>query len=162
MLKSKLVILHPEGKKSVRLGKRRAPATVRARRWQSAAAAAVIGVALTLIVLSLSHLAAGFALVTGAQSWEAWAWASSIDLGFVACEAAQLCVTTKRASDVVARYTRPAIVGTLAVSAAMNSFALTAHTTALWQTVAAATLGFVIPALIYASARTGIAMWMHR
>jgi hypothetical protein len=47
------------------------------------AAAAVLAVALVLLGLSLSHLAAGIALVTGAGPSDGWLMAFGTDLGFV-------------------------------------------------------------------------------
>jgi hypothetical protein len=80
-------------------------------------------VAVTLTALSLSHLAQGIGLVTHADAWEAWAMAVGIDLGFVALELSQLTTVSDRVRQQVSRFARPAIWGTLAGSAAMNSFA---------------------------------------
>src|SRR5205823_588184 len=85
------------------------------------AAAAVLAVALVLLGLSLSHLAAEIALVTGAGPSDGWAMAIGIDLGFVALELAVLVAPADKRSA-VARYAAPAITGTLAISAAMNGF----------------------------------------
>ncbi|NVO13865.1 MAG: hypothetical protein HXX10_07500 [Rhodoplanes sp.] len=158
------IVRLPAAKPPRHAKRKRLSAAERARRWQSASAAAVLGVALMLIVLSLSHLAAGFALVTGSPvgGWEAWAWAASIDLGFVACEAAQLCATTKKAEVTVAKYAKWTVIGLLIVSAVMNAFALTANAGGGWQMYAAAVLGFVIPAAIYSTAQIGLTMWTRR
>jgi hypothetical protein len=83
-------------------------------------------VAVTLTGLSLSHLAHGVEIVTGSSAWESWAMAVGVDLGFVALEVSQLAIGEKVRRQ-VSRYARPAILGTLAGSAAMNAFAFAAQ-----------------------------------
>ena len=122
------------------------------------AAAGVLAVAGILLALSLSHLAAGIALVTGAGPFDGWLMAIGIDLGFIALELAVLAApATKRAA--VIRYASPAIVGTLAASAAMNGFAFEAHADGLLIYPAAA-LGLAIPALIYALTKVAATLWI--
>ncbi|WP_234053621.1 MULTISPECIES: hypothetical protein [unclassified Xanthobacter] len=126
---------------------------------QHGAAAATGAVTMILVALSLSHLAHGIGLVTGAGSWERWAMAAGIDLGFVALEMSQLCAATEAVRRSVARYAAPAIVGTLAISAALNALAFAAAaipgSPAMY---AAAGLGIVVPALIYALSRITFAL----
>jgi hypothetical protein len=132
------------------------PATRRAHkalRRQAGTAAGVGLVAVTLTTLSLSHLAHGIEIVTGCQSWEGWAMAIGIDLGFVALELSQLAIGDKLRKQ-VARFARPAILGTLAGSAAMNAFAAQAN----GYVMMAVTLGVAIPTLIYALTRVGAAL----
>jgi hypothetical protein len=117
-------------------------------------------VAVTLTALSLSHLAHGVALVTGAEAWEAWSMAVGIDLGFVALELSQLATVSDHVRRQVSRFARPAIVGTLAGSAAMNAFAFAAQAINPWMMAAAITLGVAIPALIYALTRVGAGLWI--
>jgi hypothetical protein len=57
----------------------------------------------------------------------------------------------------IACWARPAILGTVIGSAGMNAFAFAAHTTTVWMTSAAVTLGIAIPALVYAVMRRLIA-----
>src|ERR1700752_182399 len=77
--------------------------------YSNFAATAVLAVAGTLLALSLSHLAAGIALVTGAGPSDGWLMAIGIDLGFIALELAVLVAPAdKRAAGV--RYAAPAIV----------------------------------------------------
>jgi hypothetical protein len=94
----------------------RAPShrAARATRRQGATAVGIGLVAITLTALSLSHLAHGVALVTGAEAWEAWSMAVGIDLGFVALELSQLATVSDHVRRQVSRFARPAIVGTLA------------------------------------------------
>jgi hypothetical protein len=126
---------------------------------QSGAAIAIGAVGVTLVTLSLNHLAHGIDLVTGAPAWEAWAMAVGIDLGFVALEASQLAAMGEKLPKQIARWARPAILGTVIGSAGMNAFAFAAHTTTVWMTSAAVTLG-TIPALVYALMRVGAALYI--
>jgi hypothetical protein len=132
----------------------------RAMRRQGATAIGIGLVAVTLTALSLSHLAHGVALVTGAEAWEAWSMAVGIDLGFVALELSQLATVSDYVRRQVSRFARPAIVGTLAGSAAMNAFAFAAQAVNPWMMAAAITLGVAIPALIYALTRVGAGLWI--
>ncbi|MEP9350554.1 hypothetical protein [Xanthobacter sp. KR7-225] len=132
--------------------------TARLRR-QHGAAAGTAAVTLVLVALSLSHLAHGIGLVTGAGAWERWAMAIGIDLGFVALEMSQLCAATEAVRRSVARYAAPAIVGTLAISAGLNALAFAAAAPAGTLAVyAAAGLGIVVPAMIYALSRITFAL----
>jgi hypothetical protein len=114
----------------------------------------------TLVTLSLNHLAHGIELVTGAPTWEAWAMAVGIDLGFVAIEASQIAATGEKLRKQIVRFAKPAIIGTLIGSAGMNAFAFAAQTTNLWMTSAAITMGIAIPALVYALMRVGAALYI--
>jgi hypothetical protein len=120
------------------------------------AATAVLVVAVILLALSLSHLAAGIALVTGAGPSDGWLMAIGIDLGFIALELAVL-VAPDGKRTAVASYAAPAIVGTLAASAAMNGFAFGAHADGLLYP--AIGLGLAIPALIYALTKVAATLW---
>jgi hypothetical protein len=60
----------------------------------------------------------------------------------------------------IARFAKPAIIGTLTGSAAMNAFAFAAQTANPFMTAAAVTLGVAIPALIYALTRVGAALYI--
>jgi len=90
---------------------------------------------------------------------DGWLMAVGIDLGFVALELAVLASPAdKRAA--VSCYATPAIVGSLAVSAAMNAFAFAAHADGLLIYPAAA-LGLAIPALIYSLTRVAATLWIE-
>jgi hypothetical protein len=92
---------------------------------------------------------------------EAWAMAIGIDLGFIALEAAQLCAASERAAETIARWSKPAIVGTLAASAVMNALAFAAQADGLLVYPAAA-LGVAIPALIYCLSRVAFGLSVTR
>lgn len=131
-------------------------ARLRRQHWAAAGAGAVT---LVLIALSLSHLAHGIGLVTGAGAWERWAMAVGIDLGFVALEMSQMCAATEAVRRSVARYAAPAILGTLAISAGLNALAFASQAaTGSPAMYAAAGLGIVVPAMIYALSRITFAL----
>jgi hypothetical protein len=85
--------------------------------------------------------------------------AVGIDLGFVAMELA--CVTVAdKLRKAIDRFARPAILGTLTASAAMNAFAFAQDATGPAMTGAAVVLGVAIPGLIYALTRIGAAIYI--
>jgi hypothetical protein len=75
-------------------------------------------------------------------------------------EASQLAAMGEKLRKQIARWARPAILGTVIGSAGMNAFAFAAHTTTVWMTSAAVTLGIAIPALVYALMRVGAALYI--
>jgi hypothetical protein len=113
----------------------------------------------TLVALSLSHLARGIEIITAAPAWEAYALAVGVDLGFVAVEGAQLLAATEKLRKALSRYTRPAIIGTLVGSAGMNAYAFAAQASGAWHPYAAAVLGIAVTSLIYPLTRIGAALW---
>jgi hypothetical protein len=131
----------------------------RALRRQAATAVGIGAVAVTLTALSLSHLAHGVEIVTGSSPFEAWAMAVGIDLGFVALELSQISIGD-RLRRTVARYARPAIVGTLIGSAAMNAFAFAAQASSVVMMAAAVAMGVAIPALIFAMTKVGALLYI--
>jgi hypothetical protein len=107
----------------------------------------------------LSHLAHGVEIVTHSAPWQAWSMAVGIDLGFIATELA--CVTVAdKLRKAIDRFARPAILGTLAASAAMNAFAFAQDATGIPMTAAAVAMGISIPSLIYALTRIGAAIYI--
>jgi hypothetical protein len=151
---SHLNVVRLPGKRRIRPYVR--PARRSQRRQQlSATAVAVVGVVLT--ALSLSHLAHGIELVTRAPTWEAWAMAIGIDLGFVALEIAQLCAVNPKVRSEISRWTKPAILGTIVASAGMNSLAFAAQASG-WMMYPAVGLGLAIPALIYCLSRVAFGL----
>jgi hypothetical protein len=91
-------------------------------------------------------------------SFDGWLMAIGIDLGFIALELVVLGAPADK-RGAVARYAAPAIIATLAISAAMNGFAFEAHADGLLIYPAAA-LGLAIPALIYALMKVAAALWI--
>jgi len=127
---------------------------------QSKAAIGIGFVAATLTALSLSHLAHGIEIVCGAASWEGWAMAIGIDCGFIGLELATIASATEHVRRSVSKFSKPAIVGTLVLSALMNAFAFAEHTVGIPLTTAAVMIGLAIPALIYALTRVGAALYI--
>lgn len=130
---------------------------VRAERNQRLATCGVSAVALTLTGLSLTHLTCGIAQVTNGSDFESAAMAVGIDLGFVALEVAQIVKLPDATARQVARFAKPAIVGTMLASAALNAFGF-AHGAQGVMVYPAVALGCAIPALIYALTRVAVAM----
>jgi len=133
---------------------RRSARAARALRRQAWTAVGIGCVALTLTALSLSHLAHGIETVTTCASWEGWAMACGIDLGFVGLELAQLTVGD-RVRRQIAPYSKPAILGTLAGSALLNAFAFSSAATNAYLMAAAIAFGVAVPALIYCFMQVG-------
>ncbi len=135
-------------------------ATRRGRRFHIVAASGVMLGALALLGLSLSHLASGVVIVTGSGERDGWLMAIGIDLGLVALELALLAAPVT-ARPAVARYASPAIIGTLATSAAMNAFAFASHAEG-FMIYPAIGLGFAVPALVYALTKTGATIYLEK
>jgi hypothetical protein len=138
-----------------------AKATARKHRRQALAGVGVAIVAGSLVGLSLTHLAHGIEIVTASPSWEAWSMAVGIDLGFVGLEMAQLTAATDTVRKAIGGYVRPAIIGTLAGSAALNAFAFGSQAPG-WMLYPAVLLGLAIPALIYALTKIGAVLLMDK
>jgi hypothetical protein len=152
----------PKPRRTRKIAAPKAPVERVTRRghWsQTLAASGVMLVALALLGLSLSHLASGVAIVTGSGERDGWLMAIGIDMGFVALELA-LLVVPAAARPAVARYAAPAIVGTLATSAAMNAFAFASHAEGL-MIYPAIGLGFAVPALVFALTKTGAIIYLE-
>lgn len=140
-----------------RKAKAKAKVPAKAMRMQRRAGAATVTIAGVLTALSLSHLAHGVQVVTHAPAWEAWAMASGIDLGFLACEAACVLSVTDKAKAIAGTYAKPTVIATMIASAIMNSFAF-ASSIEGFALVPAIALGAAIPGLIYSLTRIGIAL----
>lgn len=131
--------------------------------FKTAASAAVGGVAVALTALSLTHLAHGVELMTGASPWQCWLTAAGVDLGFVALEAISLAVASdKRASQQVDRWARPFIIVLVLLSAVLNALAFSSGSPTVVMACGATVLGAVIPGMIYALTRSSAAVWMSR
>ena len=87
--------------------------------------------------------------------------AVGIDLGFIALEVAQLCAATPAVRREISRFTKPAIIGTLAASAVMNAMAFGSQAMGL-MVYPAILLGLAIPALIYALSRVAFGLSVSR
>ena len=140
---------------------RKAPQSTRQLRRQVIAGSGIGVVALTLVGLSLTHLAHGIALVTNAPAVEGWALVIGLDVGFVALELAGIAAASDRMAMTVARYARPAIVGTLAASALFNAAAFASQASGMLVYPAAA-LGVAVPALVFCLTKIAVALFLDR
>jgi hypothetical protein len=86
--------------------------------------------------------------------------AVGVDCGYVALELATLTAATDAIRKAIGKFTRPAILGTLAGSAALNAFAFGAQSPG-WLVYPAIVLGLCIPALVYALTRVGAVLWIE-
>lgn len=113
--------------------------------------------ALVLTGLSLSHLARGTEIITGSEPAASWAMAIGLDLAFGSLEVALLYAQDKARRE-VSRFAVPAIIGTLAMSGAMNALSFSEHSEGfmLWPAIG---LGLAIPALVYALTRAGAVLY---
>ena len=126
-------------------------------RNQRVAMCGIGGVALTLVGLSLTHLTCGIEQVTGGSTLESAAMAVGVDLGFVALEVAQIIKLPAETARQVAKFAKPAIIGTILASMGLNAFGFACHASGLMVYPAVA-LGCAIPALIYALTRVAVAL----
>jgi hypothetical protein len=156
MLQANTVVKLPTSKSQARPVTKRA---AKALRRQTATAHLVGGVAVALTALSLHDLAEGVRIVTHSATWQSYAMASGIDLGFISTELAMLTATDKERKS-MARFANPAIIGTLCGSAVMNAFAFVKDADGLVMAAAAIAMGVAIPALIYAFTRIGADRWI--
>jgi hypothetical protein len=138
----------------------RSAAWKRKMRRQRVTSYATASVALVLMGLSLSHLAAGVGALTHSDPGHAWSMAVGIDLGFIALEISQLCATSESIRAKIMQWAGPTIIGTLMVSAAMNAYAFASVATGWPVVLSACTLGVSIPMLIYVLTRVSVALWV--
>jgi hypothetical protein len=146
----------------------RKPATIKAAatvaskfRKQHIAAGAVALLAGALTFLSVHHLAFGYQAVTGCDAWEATISAIGIDCGFLLLELAQIVTVREQTLKYVARWANPAIVVTLAGSAALNSFAFMHGATSTGAMAAAVAMGCFLPGFIYVLTRVSAHLAHH-
>lgn len=125
---------------------------------QRVAAYGIIGVALVLAGLSLTDLSSGIELVTRCATWQAWALAIGVDMGFVAMELATMAVSTDKLRKRISKYTRPAIIATMTGSAMLNALAFAWTAQGYAMQAGAVVLGIAIPALVYVLTRVGAEM----
>jgi hypothetical protein len=125
--------------------------------WTAAGGAVVIAV---LLALSLTHLAEGVALVTRCASWQAFSVAIGIDAGLVFAEVA-LLVACAKAYAAIRSFAWVMIVGTLCVSAALNSLSF-AHEATGWMFFASIGFGVFIPAAVFVCTKIAAGLVVHR
>ena len=78
----------------------------------------------SVLVVSLSHLAEAIADATGAERWQAWALAITLDLGIVGCELSHVFT----ANESLWWWTTGLMVATMLLSMVFNVYAFLKHT----------------------------------
>ena len=99
-------------------------------------------VALSLLALSLQHLAHGVAQVTGSSPMHAWLMAVGIDGALVAVELAIL-------QGISSRWTLGILISACILSAGFNILGFMAHASGTLGQVLAVALGVFIPMAVY-------------
>jgi hypothetical protein len=158
MLQANTVVKLPTSKSQAPRAKSRR--AIKAERRQAATALFVGGVAVGLTALSLHDLAEGVRIVTHSATWQSYAMASGIDLGFISTELVMITASEKE-RKAIAKFANPAIIGTLCGSAVMNAFAFAKDADSIVMAGAAIAMGVAIPALIFAFTKIGAARWIN-
>ena len=109
----------------------------------------------------MHHLAFGYQAVTGCEHWEAVVSAIGIDCGFLLLELAQIVTVRDTTLRFVSRWANPAIVATLAGSAALDSFAFMNGATTLFVIGASVLMGCFLPAFVYVLTRVSAHLAHH-
>lgn len=78
----------------------------------------------SVLVVSLSHLAEAIADATGAEKWQAWALAVTLDLGIVGCELSHIY----SANEALWFWTTGLMVVVMLFSMLLNCYAFLKHT----------------------------------
>lgn len=99
-------------------------------------------VVLTLLALSLQHLAHGIKQVTGTNEMHAWLMAVGIDGALVAVEMAIL-------QGIKSRWTTGILISACVLSAGFNILGFSAHATGMLGQILAVALGIFVPAAVY-------------
>jgi tellurite resistance protein TehA-like permease len=129
---------------------------------RQAGTAIALGIVATIITaLSLSHIAHGIQIVTGATTWEAWAFAIAIDVAMIVAEISMLFSSTPVLRKEVAKYASPFVILALGASAILNAFAFCAHLTDWYDRAPAICFGVAIPMMIYALTRIMAALYLN-
>lgn len=131
--------------------------TPRATRNQLYGAYATGTVAVLLQGLSLTHLASGIAGITAQSLGESVALAGGIDLGFIALE-----VATVVALAPIRKLAHPMAIALIVLSSVLNAYAMAAGASTTLNTIVAAALGAIIPALVWVLTKVSVQMFTHR
>jgi hypothetical protein len=130
---------------------RTAPRPLTALKRQRMVGFGMLTAALLLSVLSTKHQIAGLMYMTG-DSYT-MILALVIEVGYIACELAKLVLVGK--TEVSVKWTLTTmLIGLLALSALMNSYAFSLTASAEHQLVAIG-FGVLVPLLVYGFARVG-------
>lgn len=99
-------------------------------------------VAISLLTLSLQHLATGIQAVTGAEAWHSWLMAIGIDGALVAVELAAL-------AGVRSGWVRAILISACVLSAGFNILGFLEHAQGMLGQSLAVSLGVFVPFTVY-------------
>jgi hypothetical protein len=146
---------HPTERRKAQRKERKVSRHVRRLRMQAMGGVGVLSVALFGIAVSLNHMSGGVEMLTKIPTWEAWAMAVFIDLGWGAFKGAELFCALEKTRKLIGPYTKWGVLGTMGVSSCLNAFGF-AHNadpgTAAWCSAA---FGAVLPFGILALGKVG-------
>ena len=112
------------------------------------------GIASIVLALSLWHCTESLAMLTGSPWYLAFMLAFGIDAGMVGCELVAGLIDGKESQRWAKRY----IWAAVGLSAVLNGIGSSMHVQGLFQPVAAS-VGALIPLLVYGLGRVAVAVW---
>ncbi len=138
-------------------------ASPKLRPWEKRTSQRVI-VALSLVIItilavSLEHLAHGIVTVTKSATWAGWSLAIAIDVGMIASEIT-LILLAKMPDIGVEKYAKRYVLATIAVSMALNTLGFWPENMNPVSVTLAIVLGCGIPAGVYHLTRVAGKLWM--
>jgi len=119
----------------------------------------IAAVNLTILAVSLEHLATGISAITHAPTWAGWALAIAIDVGMIAAEVSAIALGTVVPTAIA--FAHRYVVATIGVSMILNVMAFWTPDGSLFQKGMAILLGVAIPAGVWTLTRTAGQIWMN-
>lgn len=114
---------------------------------------------MTILGVSLEHLASGIIEISGSPAWSGWAMAVAIDLGMVASEVATIALGV--AVPGVVAYAHRYVVATIFASMVLNIMGFWPAETNIVGASLAIFLGCGIPAAVWHLTRISGELWMR-
>ena len=131
--------------------------------WERKASKHIIislcAVIITILGVSLEHLAHGIATVTNSATWASWSLAVAIDVGMIASEIA-LILLSKMPDIGVENYAKRYVLATIVVSMALNTLGFWPANVNVVSVTLAIVLGCGIPAGVYHLTKVAGKLWM--
>lgn len=119
---------------------------------------AVMAVVVTLLAVSLEHLATGIATITHSPVWQGWAMAIAIDVGMVAAEVASITLGTVIPASVI--WSHRYVIAVIVASMVLNVMAFWVPNGDMLSQGLAISLGIMIPAAVYSLTRLAGGIWL--
>ncbi len=131
--------------------------------WEKQASKYMVGtlavVILTMLGVSLEHLASGIQSITGTAMLGAWSLAVAVDCGMVTSEIALIMLS--RLPDLgVEKYAKRFVIATILISMALNVLAFWPSELKAVPCILAVVLGCGIPAGVYHLTRVAGKIWL--